>query len=122
MKFKKGRQRDDDSIDRFLDDLELLRRRSNPDKKISERNLAIALKFMDRVKSDDLQTMLTTHFIFSVESVPTLDDFRMKSREYLLIKPWAQNRCNNYSHYSEMNIGTNYGTYKPRDHMDKWRS
>ena len=31
VKFEKRRQRDDESIDKFLDDLELLRRRSNPD-------------------------------------------------------------------------------------------
>ena len=41
--------RDDESIDKFLDDLELLRRRSNPDERISERNLAIASKFMNGV-------------------------------------------------------------------------
>ena len=49
VKFKKRRQRDDDSIDKLLDNLELLRRRSNPDERKSERNLAIALKFMDGV-------------------------------------------------------------------------
>ena len=49
VKFEKRRQRDDESIDKFLDDLELLRRRSNPDEKISERNLAIAWNFMDGV-------------------------------------------------------------------------
>ena len=31
VKFAKGGQRDDESMDKFLDDLELLRRRSNPD-------------------------------------------------------------------------------------------
>ena len=36
VKFEKRRQRDDDSIDKFLDDLELLRRRSNPDERISD--------------------------------------------------------------------------------------
>ena len=49
VKFEKRRQRDDELIDKFLDDLELLRRRSNPDEKKSERNLAIAWKFMDGV-------------------------------------------------------------------------
>ena len=34
--FKKRRQRDDESIDKFLDDLELLRKRSNPDERISD--------------------------------------------------------------------------------------
>ena len=47
VKFEKRRQRDDESIDKFLDDLELLRRRSNLDERISERNLAIASNFMD---------------------------------------------------------------------------
>ena len=109
MKFEKRRQRDDDSIDKFLDDLELLRRRSNPDKRISEMNLAIASKFMDGEKSDDLKTMLATHFILSVDSVPTPDDLRIKSRKYLLIKPRVQNRYTNYSDYSGMNTGTSYG-------------
>ena len=51
VKFEKRRQRDDESIDNFLDDLELPRRRSNPDESVSERNLAIASKFMDGMKS-----------------------------------------------------------------------
>ena len=96
VKFEKRRQRDDESIDKFLDDLELLRRRSNPDEKISERNLAIASKFMDGVRSEELKTMLATHFTLSLDQVPTPDDLRMKSREYLLIKPRAQNRYSNY--------------------------
>ena len=62
VNFEKRRQRDDESIDKFLDDLELLRRRRNPDERISERNLAIASKFMDGVKSDELKIMLATHF------------------------------------------------------------
>ena len=49
VKFEKRRQRNDEPIDMFLDDLELLRRRSNPNERISERNLAIASKFMDGV-------------------------------------------------------------------------
>ena len=36
VKFEKRRQRDDESMDKFLDDLELFRRRSNPHEKISE--------------------------------------------------------------------------------------
>ena len=58
VKCEKRRQRDDESIDKFSDDLELLRRRSNNDERISERNLAIASKFMNGVKSDELKTML----------------------------------------------------------------
>ena len=84
MKFKKRRQRDDEAIDKFLDDLELLRRRSNPDERIPQRNLA---KFMVGLKSDELKTMLDTQFTLSADSLPTPNDLRMKSREYLLIKP-----------------------------------
>ena len=122
VKFEKRRQRDDESIDRFLDDLELLRRRSNPDERISERNLTIASKFMDGVKSEELKTMLATHFTLSLYQVPTPDDLRMKSREYLLIKPRAQNRYSNYGNYSGTNTDANSSWYKPRDDMDKRRS
>ena len=122
VKFEKRRQRDEESIDKFLDDLELLRRRSNPDERISERNLAIASKFMDGVRSEELKTMLATHFTLSLDQVPTPDDLRMKSREYLLIKPRAQNRYSNYGNYSGTNTGANSRWYKPRDDMDKRRS
>ena len=77
VKFEKRRQRDDESIEKFLDDLELLRRRSNPDETISERNLAIASKLMDGVKSEELKTMLATHFTLSLDQVSTPDDLRM---------------------------------------------
>ena len=80
VKFEKRLQRNDESIDKFLDDLELLRTRSYPDERISERSLAIASKFMGGVKSDELKTMLAAHFTFSADSVPTPDDLRMKSR------------------------------------------
>ena len=121
VKFEKRRQRDDESIDEFLDDLEMLRWRSNPDERISERNLAIASKFMDGVKSEELKTMLATHFTLSLVQVPTPDDLRMKSREYLLIKPRAQNRYSNYVNYSGTKTGANSRWYKPRDDMDKRR-
>ena len=52
MRFEKRRQRD--SIDRFLDDLESLRRRSDPEESTNRRNFSIASKFIDGVKSDDL--------------------------------------------------------------------
>ena len=122
VKFEKRRQRDDESIDKFLDDLELLRRRSNPDERISERNLAIASKFMDGIKSEELKTMLATHFTLSLDQVPTPDGLRMKSREYLLIKPRAQNGYSNYGNYSGTNIGASSSWYKPRYDMDKRRS
>ena len=120
VKFEKRRQRDDESIDKFLDDLELLRRRSNPDERTSERNLAIASKFMDGVKSE--KTMLATHFTLSLDQVPTADDLRMKSREYSLIGPRAQNRYNNYGNYSGTNIGANSSWYIHGDDMDMRRS
>ena len=51
--------------------------------------------------------------------MPTPDDLRRKSREYLLIKARAQSRYNNYGNYSGMNTGTSSGWYKPRVDMDK---
>ena len=62
MRFEKRRQRDDDSIDRFLDDLESLRRRSDPEESTNRRNFSIASKFIYGVKSDDLRTMLATFY------------------------------------------------------------
>ena len=122
VKFEKRRQRDDKSIDKFLDDLELLRRRSNPDERISKRNLVIASKFMDGVKSNALRTMLATHFTLWLDQVPTPDDLRMKSCEYLLIKPRAQNRYTSYGNYSGTNTGASSSWYRSREDMDKRRS
>ena len=121
VKFEKRHQRDDESIDKFLNDLKLLRKRSNHDERISEQNLVIASKFMDGVKSEELKTMLATHFSLLLDQVPTPDDLRIKSREYLLIKPRAQNRYSNYGNYSGTNAGANSSWYKPRNDMDKRR-
>ena len=77
---------------------------------------------MDGVRSEDLKTMLATHFTLPLDQVPTPDDLRMKSREYLLIKPRAQNRYSNYGNYSGTNTGANSSWYKPRNDMDKRRS
>ena len=52
MRFEKRRQRDDESIDRFLDDLESLRRRSDPEESTNRRNFSIASKFIDGVKTE----------------------------------------------------------------------
>ena len=121
MRFEKRRQRDDESIDRFLDDLESLRRRSDPEESTNRRNFSIASKFIDGVKSDDLRTMLATYYTLSKDSAPTPEEMRQKSREYMLMKPMK------YS-YSE-NRNTQGGSqpqrsswYKPRDDMDKRRS
>ena len=87
MRFEKRRQRDDESIDRFLDDLESLRRRSDPEESTNRRNFSIASKFIDGVKSDDLRTMLATYYTLSKDSAPTPEEMRQKSREYMLMKP-----------------------------------
>ena len=96
MRFEMRRQRDDESIDRFLDDLESLRRRSDPEESTNRRNFSIASKFIDGVKSDDLRTMLATYYTLSKDSAPTPEEMRQKSREYMLMKPkkysYSENR------------------------------
>ena len=87
MQFEKRRQRDDESIDRFLDDLESLRRRSDLEESTNRRNFSIVSKFIDGVKSDDLRTMLATYYTLSKDSAPTPEEMRQKSREYMLMKP-----------------------------------
>ena len=62
MRFEKRRQREDETIDKFLDDLEMLRRRSQPDESNRRMNLAVASTFIDGVNNDDLRTMLATHY------------------------------------------------------------
>ena len=121
MIFEERRQRDDESIDRFLDDLESLRRRSDPEETTNRRNFIIASKFIDGVKSDNLRTMLATYYTLSKDNAPTPEKTRQKLREYMLMKP------KKYS-YSE-NRNTQGGSqtqrspwYKPRDDMDKRRS
>ena len=68
MRFEKRRLRDDELIDRFLDDLESLRRMSDPEESTNRRNVSIASKFIDGLKSDDLRTMLATYHTLSKES------------------------------------------------------
>ena len=62
MRFEKRKQREDETIDMFLDDLEMLRRRSQPDESNSRMNLAVASKFIDGVKNDELRIMLAAHY------------------------------------------------------------
>ena len=114
-------QRDDESIDRFLDDLESLRRRSDPEESTNRRNFSIAAKFIDGVKSDDLRTMLVTYYTLSKDSAPTPEEMRQKSREYMLMKPTKYS----YSDNRNMRGGSQpqrSSWYKPRDDMDKRRS
>ena len=71
MRFEKRRQREDETIDKFLDDLEMLRRRSQPDESNRRMNLAVASKFIDGVKNDELRTMLATHYTPLSTNAPT---------------------------------------------------
>ena len=121
MRFEKRRQRDDELIDRFLDDLESLRRRSDPEESTNRRNFSIASKFIDGVRSDDLRTMLATYYTLSNDSAPTPEEMRQKSREYMLMKP----KKYSYSDNRNMQGGSQpqrSSWYKPRDDMDKRRS
>ena len=121
MRFEKRRQRDDESIDRFLDDLESLRRRSDPEESTNRRNFSIASKFIDGVKSDDLRTMLATYYTLSKDSAPTPEEMRQKSREYMLIKPKKYSYSDNRN-TQKGNQPQRSSWYKPKDDMDKRRS
>ena len=87
MRFEKKRQREDDSIDEILDDLESLRRRSDTGESTNRINFSIASKFIDGVRSDDLRTMLATYYTLSKDNAPTPEEMRQKSKEYMLMKP-----------------------------------
>ena len=110
MRFEKRRQRDDESIDRFLDDLESLRRRSDPEESTNRRNFSIASKFIDGVKSDDLRTMLATYYTLSKDSAPTPEEMRQKSREYMLMKPKKYSYSDNKNTHGGFNHKDHHGT------------
>ena len=121
MRFEKGKQRDGESIDRFLVDLVSFRRRSDPKESTKRRNFSIASKFIDGVKNDDLRTMLATYYTLSKDNAPTLQELRQKSREYMLRKP----KKYPYSEKRNMQGGSQpqrLTWYKPRNDMDKRRS
>ena len=124
LRFEKRRQREDETIDKFLDDLEMLRRRSQPDQSKRKMNLAVASEFIDGVKNDELRTMLATHYTPLSTNAPTPEELRLKSKEYLLLKPPSRSGYyrNNYGNFNNgpSNQGNNW--YKPRDDMDKRRS
>ena len=86
MCFEKRRQREDETIDNFLDDLEMLRRRSQPDESNRRMNLAAASKFIDGVKNDELRTMLATHYTPLSTNAPTPEELRLKSKEDLFFE------------------------------------
>ena len=121
MRFEKRRQREDETIDNFLDFLEMLRRRSQPDESNRRVNLVAASNFIDGVKNDELRTMLATHYTPLSTNAPTPEEMRLKSKEYLLLKPPSRSGYykNNYDNFNNgpANRGNN-----PKDHMDKRRS
>ena len=121
MRFEKRRQRDDKSIDRFLDDLESLRQRSDPEESKNRRNFSIASKFIDGVKSDDLRTMLATYYTLSTDSAPTPEEMRQKSREYKLRKPKKHSYSDNRNMQGRSQPQRS-SWYKPRDDIGKRRT
>ena len=109
---------------KFPDDLEMLRRRSQPDESNRRMKLAVASKFIDGVKNDKLRTMLATHYTPLSTNAPTPEKLRLKSKEYLLRKSPSRSGYykNNYGNFNNgpANQGNNW--YKPSDDMDKRRS
>ena len=107
-RFEKRRQRED----KFLDDLEMLRRRSQPDESNRRMNLAVASKFIDGVKNDELRTLLATHYAPLSTNAPTPEKLRLKSKEYLLLKPPSRSGYykNNYGSFNNgpVNQGNNW--------------
>ena len=102
MRFEKRRQREDETIDKFLDNLEMLRRRSQPDESNRRMNLALASKFIAGVKNVELRTMLATHYTPLSTNAPTPEELRLKSKKYLLLKPPSRSGYykNNYGKFN----------------------
>ena len=113
-RFEEKRQRDDESVDRFLNDLEILRIRSDPEESNNRRNFNIALKFIDRVKGDDLRKMSWTYNTSSKDNAPTPEEMTQTSREYILMKP-IEILIFNQQRGSQKQRST---WYKPRDDME----
>ena len=121
MRFEKKSKREDETIDKFLDNVEMIRRRSQPDEPNRRMNVAVASKFIDGVKNDELRIMLATHYTTLSTNAPTPEELRLKSKEYLLLKPPSRSGYykNNYGNFNNgpANQGNNW--YKPRDDMDE---
>ena len=123
MRFEKGRQREDENIDKFLDDLQLLRRHSQPDESNRRMNLAITSKLNDGVRNDELKTMLATHYTPLLTNAPIPEEDRLNFKEYLLLKPpmrsnYFRNKNSNYDN-GPANQVNNW--YKLRDDKNKTR-
>ena len=63
------------------------RRRSQPDESNSRMKLAVASKFIAGVKNDELRTLLAMHYTPLLTNASTPEELRLKSKEYLLLKP-----------------------------------
>ena len=87
IRFKKQRQRQAERMDNFLHDLEMLKRRSQLDESKSNMNLAVASKFVDDVKNDELRILLATHYMPLSTNAPTPEELRLESKECMLLKP-----------------------------------
>ena len=124
MHFEKRRQPINETIDNFLDNLEIIRRRSQPDESNRRLNLAVASNFIDGVKNDELQTKLATHYTPLSTNAPTPEELRLKSKEYLLLKPQSRSGYykNNYGNFNNGPANHGNNCYKPRDDMDKRHS
>ena len=127
MRFEKRKHRDDKSIDRFLDDLERLRRRSDPEESTNRRNFSITSKFIDGVKCDDMRTVLATYVTLSKDKALTPEEMRQKSRQYMLMKPKKYSSSENRTMQGgsqgtnlEM-IWTNVGHVQFADQRIMWR-
>ena len=87
MSFEKRSQRDDESINRFWDDLESLKRKNRTGRIEKQKKLQHRFKVRDGMKNDDLRTMLAIKYTLSKDNAPTPEEMRQKSREYMLMKP-----------------------------------
>ena len=71
IRFEKRMQQEVETIDKFLVDMEMLRRRSQPDESNMRMNVAVASKFIDGAKNDELRTILATHYTPLSTNAPT---------------------------------------------------
>ena len=99
----------------------MLRRCIQPDESNRRMNLAVASKFIDGMKNNELRTMLATLYKPLSTNAPTPKELRLKSKEYLLLKPSSRSGLykSNYGNFNNEpgNQGINW--YKPREDMDK---
>ena len=124
MRFEKRRQREDETIDKLLENLEMLRRRSQQDESNRRMNLAVASKFNDGVTNDEPRTMLATHYIPLSTNAPTPEELRLKSKEYLLLKPPSRSGYykKNYGDFNNGPANQRNNWCKPNEDMKKRRS